>query len=72
MAAHATLTPSPAVPTPWTAVLAPLPAAVTAAPAVLTPSASSAPVPLAPADDKTIRMWEYGIQAQAKYIAGGR
>ena len=24
------------------------------------------------ADDKTIRMWEYGIQAQAKYIAGGR
>ena len=22
------------------------------------------------ADDKTIRMWEYGIQAQAKYIAG--
>ena len=24
------------------------------------------------ADDKTIRMWEYGIQAQAIYIAGGR
>ena len=31
----------------------------------------ASPAPALPADDKTIRMWEYGIQAQAKYIAGG-
>jgi hypothetical protein len=37
----------------------------------LPPAALPLPLPL-PADDKTIRMWEYGIQAQAKYIAGGR
>ncbi len=44
------------------------------------PRASAPPIPSPvspnphpgfPADDKTIRMWEYGIQAQAKYIAGG-